>query len=182
MTPAFPRRMSDGRRIPLVLLHPAHRDRFDLRARTHRLWKKAADYVKNGGVAIARSLPTLRSPNGRAFRRAQDRRDTIVRSHSESRQVVRRFKIRRYFHFTLPEAAAKYWGTGSKGRAAPSDSGRSNKGVPCLIGALARQGQDVAVAYPIEAYLVNLPMVLDGDRTAFRLLRALRLGATCNQR
>jgi len=178
LKPAFPREMSDWKKYPLVLLPSPLTATDSISVHVHTdFWEKAADYVKNGGVLYASlaadaAIPEMDSLFGARMTDATPSSDVTLK-------VVKSFgdlKVGDTFHFTLPEAAAKYWGTGLEvagGEVIAVDQQKR----PVLIAHSLGKGKTLLSAYPIEAYLGNLPMVLDGDRTAFRLLRALRLWA-----
>jgi endo-1,4-beta-mannosidase len=178
LKPAFVREMRDWPEFPVVMLPSPLTATEPVSVHVHTdFWEKVTDYVKHGGnvyasLAADSAIPEMKSLFGARMTDATPSSEVTLK-------VVRRLgdlKPGETFHFSVPEASARYWGTGLEvegGEVIAVD--QLNR--PALVAHTLGQGRTLLSAYPLEAYLGNLPMVLEGERNVYRIYRALRIWA-----
>jgi hypothetical protein len=101
--------------------------------------------------------------------------DTVVSSEVTLKIVkpLGNLKVGDHFSFSLPGAAAKFWGTGLQvgdGEVIAVD--QDNR--PALIAHQFGKGRTLLSAYPIEAWLGSQAAAFEGNELNYRLYRALR--------
>jgi endo-1,4-beta-mannosidase len=175
LTPALPREADDWRGFPLLLL-PAPLTATDpIFVHLHTdFWERATAYVRAGGVLYASLAANAAIPDMDALFGAR-MTDSIAAS-TLTLKIVRPFgtlHVGDTFHFTVPGAAARYWGTGlavSAGEVIAVDQEQR----PALVARRLGKGATLLSAYPIESYLASQPQAFDNHETVYRLYRALR--------
>jgi endo-1,4-beta-mannosidase len=175
LTPGMPREAGDWRRFPLLLLPSPLTATDPIFVHLHTdFWEQARDYVRAGGVLYASlagdaAIPEMDSLFGARMT------DTIT-STDLTLQIVKPFgglKPGERFHFTIPSAGIRYWGTGlavSDGEVIAVDQQKR----PALVARRLGKGATLLSAYPLETYLANLPAAFDDHDTVYRLYQALR--------
>jgi len=174
LSPALPREATHWEQFPLVLLPSPLTATDPVFVHLHTdFWERARAYVQGGGVLYASlaadgAIPEMDSLFGARMT------DTVV-SSEVTLKIVKPFgslKAGDSFRFTLPGAAAKYWGTGlqvSDGEIIAVDQDKR----PALVAHRFGKGRTLLSAYPIEAWLGSQPAAFEGNELNYRLYRAL---------
>lgn len=175
LTPALPREATHWEQYPLVLLPSPLTATDPVFVHLHTdFWERARAYVQAGGVLYASLAANAAIPEMSSLFGAR-MTDTVV-SSEVTLKIVKPFgglKAGEGFHFTLPGAAAKFWGTGlqvSDGEVIAVD--QDNR--PALIAHRFGKGRTLLSAYPIEAWLGSQAAAFEGNELNYRLYRALR--------
>ncbi len=175
LTPVMPREAGDWRKFPLLLLPSPLTATDPIFVHLHAdFWSQAADYVRAGGVLYASlaadaAIPEMDSLFGARMR------DTITGTEL-SLKIVKAFgdlKPGESFHFSVPSASLRYWGTGlavSDGEVIAVDQQQR----PALIARRLGKGRTLLSAYLLESYLANQWSAFDNHDTVYRLYKALR--------
>ncbi len=175
LKPALPREASDWERYPVLFLPSPLTATDPVFVHLHTdFWERARAYVSGGGVLYASLAANAAIPDMADLFGAR-MTDTVI-SSEVTLKVVKAFADLRpgeRFHFVLPGAAAKYWGTGlqiSAGEIIAVD--QDNR--PALVAHRYGKGRTLLSAYPLEAWLGSQPAAFEGKETTYRLYRALR--------
>jgi hypothetical protein len=175
LRPDLPREHGQWDKYPLVLLPSPLTATDPIFVHLHTdFWKKATEYVKRGGVLYASLSANSAIPDMAALFGAH-MTDTVPVTELTLSIVkpLGHLKPGDTFHFEVPAAAARYWGTGLEvdgGEVVAVDQEQR----PALIAQTLGKGKTLLSAYPFESYLGNQPMAFEKNETAYRLLRALR--------
>lgn len=178
MKPDLPRELSDWHTYPMVMLPSPLTSTTVLAAHLHTdFWAKARRYVADGGTLYASlsadaAIPEMAELFGARMSDSLPVEDLTIK-------IVKPFgdlKPGETFHFAVPGAAAKFWGTGLE-IAGGDVIAVDQDGHPALISHAVGKGHTLLSAFPLETYLGNRPMAFEKDETAYRLFRALRLSA-----
>lgn len=175
MKPSLPREADDWSRYPLLLLPSPLTATDPVFAHLHTdFWERARAYVEHGGTLYASLAANAAIPEMSTLFGAR-MTDTVIDDEVTLRIVrpLGNLKPGDTFHFTLPGAAAKFWGTGlqvADGEVIAVDQ----KDRPALVTHRLGQGRTLLSAYPLEAWLGSQPAAFDGNETTWRLYRALR--------
>ena len=175
LTPALPREADDWRKFPLLLLPSPLTATDPIFVHLHTdFWEQASNYVHAGGVLYASLAADAAIPGMDALFGAR-MSDTVVASELTLKIVKPFGDLRRgeIFHFTIPAATARYWGTGlaiTDGEVIAVDQDQR----PALVAHRLGKGATLLSAYPIESYMASQPMAFENHDSVYRLYRALR--------
>ncbi len=175
MKPAFPRESADWKQYPLVLLPSPLTATGSIFIHVHtNYWEQARSYVKDGGVLYASVAADAAIPDMESLFGAR-MTDTVVLTELTLKIVKPLGDLRagETFHFAVPAALAKYWGTGldvGSGEVIAVDQNER----PALVANSLGKGKTLLSAYPLEAWLGNQPLSFENRETVYRLYRALR--------
>jgi len=175
LVPGLPREADDWRQFPLVLLPSPLTATDPIFVHLHTdFWERAAAYVKGGGVLYASLAANAAIPEMSALFGAR-MTDTVVVSEVTLKIIkpLGSLVAGDTFHFSVPGAAAKYWGTGLQvegGEVIAVDDHQR----PALVAHQLGKGRTLLSAYPLEAWLGSQPEAFENHETAYRLYRALR--------
>jgi endo-1,4-beta-mannosidase len=172
----FPREYTDWQSRPMLFMPSpltSTADPFLVHVHTD-FYEKAKKYVENGGflyasVAADAAVPDMDSLFGARLA------DTVTVSEVTIK-VVAPFgglKPGDTFHYSVPAQNSKYWGSmldvkGGKVIAVDQD------GRPALVTNTLGKGKTLLCAYPIEAYLANVPSVFEQAENTHRIYEAFR--------
>lgn len=175
LKPGLPREASDWERFPLLLLPSPLTATDPVFVHLHTdFWERASAYVRGGGVLYASLCANAAIPDMAGLFGAR-MTDTVIVSEV-TLKIVKPFGDLRpgaTFHFSVPAAAAKYWGTGlevSDGEVIAVDQ----QGRPALVTHRLGKGRTLLSAYPLESWLGSQPAAFENEETTYRLYRALR--------
>jgi hypothetical protein len=175
LKPALPREASDWERYPLLFLPSPLTATDPVFVHLHTdFWERARAYVQGGGVLYASLAANAAIPDMATLFGAR-MTDTVISSEVTLKVVKALGNLRpgESFHFVLPGAAAKFWGTGlqlSDGEVIAVD--QENR--PALVAHRYGKGRTLLSAYPLEAWLGSQPAAFEGKEATYRLYRALR--------
>jgi endo-1,4-beta-mannosidase len=175
LAPGLPREADDWRQFPLVLLPSPLTATDPIFVHLHTdFWERAAAYVKGGGVLYASLAANAAIPEMSALFGAR-MTDTVVVSEVTLKIIkpLGNLVAGDSFHFTVPGAAAKFWGTGLQVEGGEVIAVDDNQR-PALVAHQLGKGRTLLSAYPLEAWLGSQPEAFENHETAHRLYRALR--------
>jgi len=172
----FPREYTDWQSRPMLFLpSPLTSTADPFLAHVHTdFYEKATKYVENGGflyasVAADAAVPEMESLFGARLA------DTVTVS-DVTIKVVAPFgglKPGDSFHYSVPAQNSKYWGSMlqvNRGQVIAVDQ----DGRPALVSNTHGKGKTLLCAYPIEAYLANVPSVFEQAENSHRIYQAFR--------
>jgi len=172
----FPREYTDWQSRPMLFLpSPLTSTADPFLAHVHTdFYEKATKYVENGGflyasVAADAAVPEMESLFGARLA------DTVTVS-DVTIKVVAPFgglKPGDSFHYSVPAQNSKYWGSMlqvNRGQVIAVDQ----DGRPALVSNTHGKGKTLLCAYPIEAYLANVPSVFEQAENTHRIYQAFR--------
>jgi hypothetical protein len=172
----FPREYGDWGKQPMLFMPSpltSTGDKFFVHVHSD-FYAKAKKYVEGGGflyasVAADAAIPDMEQLFGARLA------DTVTASEV-TLKVVTEFgglKPGDTFHYTVPAQSQRYWGAllevkGGKIIAVDQD------GRPALVANTLGSGKTLLCAYPIEAYLANVPSVFEKPEDTYRVYEAFR--------
>jgi endo-1,4-beta-mannosidase len=172
----FPREYSDWQKRPMLFLpSPLTSTADPFLVHVHSdFYEKARKYVEQGGflyasVAADAAIPDMESIFGARLT------DSVTVSEVTLKVVAPFGNLRPgdTFHYSVPGANTRYWGQllevkGGKVIAVDQD------GRPALVTNTLGSGKTLLSAYPLEAYVANVPSVFEKPEATHRIYQAFR--------